>query len=65
MPELTSTDRATRAEAIRVERARRRLKQADVAELVGINQATVAKAEAGRAHEDTYDLIESALGLAS
>lgn len=65
MPELTRTDRDIRAETIRVERARRKLKQADVAELAGLNQATIAKAEAGRAGDDAYDRIETALGLAS
>ncbi len=63
--ETGERSREDRARDIRVARAARRLKQADVAAIVGLNQATVSKAEVGRASEKIYDLIEAALGLAS
>lgn len=61
--ERTERRREDRARDIRAARAAARLKQGEVAELAGIHQATVAKAEAGRARADTYDLIEAALGM--
>lgn len=62
--ELTHRTRDERARAIRAARAAARLKQWDVANLTGLDQATISKAEAGRASDQTYDAIESALGLA-
>jgi transcriptional regulator with XRE-family HTH domain len=55
--------RDERARAIRIARADRRLRQEDVAQLAGVHQATIAKAEDGRSSDDTYTLIEQALGI--
>lgn len=61
-PELTDL-RSVWADAIRVERVRRRLRQADVAEMANLDQATVSNAEFGRALVQTYEAIARALGL--
>ncbi len=53
--------REDRARDIRVARASRRLKQADVAALAGLHQGTVSKAEDGLASEQVYDQIEAVL----
>lgn len=55
--------RATWAEAIRLERARKRLNQADVARLAEVDQTTVSKAEAGRGSLEMFLAIGKALGL--
>jgi predicted transcriptional regulator len=57
---MTDARRAARAEQIRVARARWDLDQAEVADLAGVNQATVSKAEAGRGSDATYDAIDAA-----
>jgi transcriptional regulator with XRE-family HTH domain len=49
--------------AIRVERARRRLKQGQVATMAGLDQATISKAEDGRGSEATYRAIAAALDI--
>lgn len=54
-------DLAGRAEAIRIARARLRLKQVDLAKQAGIDQPRVSKAEAGRAKPHIYDAIERAI----
>jgi len=64
--DLTEQSREARARNIRAARAAARLKQEEVAQAAGLDQATVSKAEDGRASEQTYELIEAALeGLAS
>lgn len=60
MPELTDI-RTTWAEAIRLERHRRRLKQEDVARLTGLDQTTVSKAEGGRGGLNAFQAIARAL----
>lgn len=63
MPELI--DRRIRwADFVRLERHRRRMQQAEVAERAGLDQTTVSKAEAGRARDETYKAIADALGIA-
>lgn len=62
MPELTDL-RSVWADAIYVERHRRRLKQQDVAELAGLDQTTVSKAELATASDETYEAIAKALGI--
>lgn len=57
---MTDVRRAERAAGIRVARARANLEQADVAELAGLNQSTVSRAEQGRGSDDTFDAIEAA-----
>lgn len=52
-----------RAVAIRVERARLRLKQDEVAKKAGLNQATVSKAEDGIGSDATYEAIAAALAI--
>ena len=54
-------DTAGRAEAIRVARARLRLKQADLAKQAGVDQPRVSKAESGRAKPHIYDALERAI----
>ena len=53
------------AEEIRVLRARLKLSQHAVAELAGIDQTTVSKAELGRASDETYVRIYAALAKAT
>lgn len=62
MPELTDVRKAW-ADAIYVERHRRRLKQADVAVLIGLDQSTVSNAERGDASDETYAAIAKALDI--
>ncbi len=62
MPELTDP-RSVWADAIYVERHRRRLKQADVATLTGLDQTTVSKAELGTASDETFRTIADAYGI--
>lgn len=52
-----------RAVAIRVERARLKLKQGEVATMAGLDQGTVSKAEDGRGSDATYEAIAAALGI--
>jgi transcriptional regulator with XRE-family HTH domain len=53
------------SEAVRLERLRRRLKQADVAELAGITQPAVSDVENGKASADRVRAVADALGIAS
>ena len=62
MPELTDP-RSVWADAIYVERHRRRLKQDDVAKLAGLDQTTVSKAELATARDETYEAIATALDI--
>lgn len=62
MPELTDL-RSVWADAVRVERVRRRLTQGDVAKMANLDQATVSNAEFGRARIQTYEAIAHALGV--
>lgn len=52
-----------RADAIRIERARQRLSQLDVAQKANVSQPTVSKAELGRGSDETYAAIAKALGI--
>ena len=58
---MAQAERERRAEAIRVARARHRLTQEAIAQQAGLDQATISKAEAGRARESTYDAIAAAI----
>lgn len=51
------------ADAIYVERHRQRLKQVEVARLVGLDQATISYAERGFASEESFRAIAKALGI--
>lgn len=62
MPELTDRRRVW-ADALYVERHRRRMKQEEVARLAGLDQTTVSKAELGTAREETYLAIAAAFGI--
>lgn len=62
MPELTDP-RSVWADAIYVERHRRRLKQQDVATLAGLDQTTVSKAELAAGSDDTFRAIATALEI--
>ena len=63
--DLTERSREERAAAIRAARAAKRLDQASLARLADIHQATVSKAEDGRASDEVFARIERALGLPS
>lgn len=58
---MAHAERERRAEAIRVARARYRLTQEAIAQQAGLDQATISKAEAGRARDSTYDAIATAI----
>ena len=49
-----------RAETVRIARARLQIKQAELAELAGLDQTTISKAELGTASFATYDIIDQA-----
>lgn len=63
MPPEVADIQLARAEAIRVERARQRLKQQEVADKAKLNQATVARAENGQGSAEVYAAIAEALGI--
>lgn len=48
---------------LRLERLRRRLRQADIAARAGISQASVSETENGRGSPETCAAIASALGV--
>lgn len=54
-------DRQERATAVRIARARHRLTQEDLAQLTGLDQTTISKAELGTARDATYDRIDAAI----
>jgi transcriptional regulator with XRE-family HTH domain len=62
VPEMTDI-RSVWADAIRLERLKRRLNQEDVAEMTGLDQTTVSKAEQGTAGIRTYEAIARALAV--
>lgn len=62
MPELTDP-RSVWADAIYVERHRRRLKQEDVAKLAGLDQTTISKAELAAGRVETFQAIAAALDI--
>lgn len=62
MPELTDP-RSVWADAIYVERHRRRLKQEDVAKLAGLDQTTISKAELAAGRVETFRTIAAALNI--
>lgn len=62
MPELTDA-RKSWADAIYLERHRRRLDQEAVAQLAGLDQTTVSKAERATASPETYAAIAKALAI--
>lgn len=55
--------RAVWAEELRAERARRRLDQAAVAEMSGLDQTTISYLEHGKGSVNSFDAAARALGI--
>lgn len=55
--------RAVWGEELRLERVTRRLNQADVAEMSGLDQTTISYLERGKGSVESFDAAAKALGI--